>query len=110
MPCEHDREQYGLMGLPKEANGCLACHAENLADELKSLKRVKAPCTACGGAMEFHLDSAECLLCIVKTYHSLKWLKKLLLNRYGWSNAALTLYLVGEEEKAKNAQHCRDSN
>lgn len=28
MKCEHDQKRYGLFGLPKEANGCLACAYE----------------------------------------------------------------------------------
>ena len=36
MKCDHD-PKYGLMLLPKEANGCLACHAEQQAGAIKQL-------------------------------------------------------------------------
>ena len=36
-PCGHDA-RFGLFGLPKEANGCLACHVEHIAAENATLR------------------------------------------------------------------------
>ena len=38
MACGHD-PKYGVMLLPKEAGGCLACHAEQQAERIKELER-----------------------------------------------------------------------
>ena len=37
--CDHSERFTGVFGLDRECHGCLACHAERLAEEVARLKR-----------------------------------------------------------------------
>jgi len=40
MTCQHDQKKYGLFGLPKEADGCLACAYEQLVARMNEARTV----------------------------------------------------------------------